>query len=139
MVILRYHHIHQSPTLVATAVNEQRIRWRDKDDGYEPNVLRQSLVLLLVPLEVLLRASLHATVDRKLIAIARFIGAFYHEEVLLVVDHLRINSGEGTTTERQIVDRIEQVGLTFTVMPDEAVDLSRQFDICRQDILIIDD
>jgi hypothetical protein len=88
---------------------------------------------------VLLCASLYATVDRKLIAVASIIGTFYHEEVLLMVDHLRINSGEGTSAERQIVDRIEQVGLTFTVMPDEAVDLSRQFDICRQDILIIDD
>ena len=67
------------------------------------------------------------------------IGALQHKEILIVVHDLRIDGREGTSAERQVIDGIQQVGLTLTVVTDEAIHLRRQRNVGRQDVFIVDD
>ena len=102
-------------------------------------MLRQSLVLLLVALEVLLGATLHATIDVVYVSIVVTIVALQHEELLAMGDHLRVDGIEGTPAEREIIDGIKEVGLTHPIMADKTVDLGRQLQVATLDVFIVDD
>ena len=141
-VILRDDHIHQPAAFVATAIDEQRVGGRDKDNRYQPDVLRQTSILLLVALEMLFRTTFHSTIDTHFICCLGMvfaIGALQHKKILIVVHDLRVDGREGTSAERQVIDGIQQVGLTLTVVTDEAIHLRRQRNVGRQDVFIVDD
>ena len=53
--------------------------------------------------------------------------------------NLRILWVESTPTEREIVHCIQQIRLSFTIMTDKTIQLSRQIKRCRLYILIIND
>ena len=88
MVILRDDHIHQFSPLFASPLNERNIRRRHEDKRNQSDMLRQSLVLLLVALEVLLGTPLHAAVDVFRIPIIILVITLKHEKSLIVSDNL---------------------------------------------------
>ena len=88
MVILRDDHIHQFSPFLASPLDERNIRRRYEDERNQSDVLRQSLVLLLVALEMLLGASLHTAVDVFRIPIIILVITLKHEESLIVSDDL---------------------------------------------------
>ena len=97
-------------------------------------MLRQSLILLLVPLEVLLRATLHGYRYTKVLIIV----SLQHKERLLMSDDLRVNGIACRPTERQVIYRIQHIGLTHPVPANEAVHLGRQLQRSLCNILIIE-
>ena len=134
---MRNHHIHQLSSLLASAFDERNIRRRNIDERDESDVLRESLILLLVAFEVLLGAPFHAAVDILHIPIITLVVALQHEESLVVRDDLRIDGIVGTPAKREIVDGIEKVGLTHTIMADKTVDLGRKLQVGALDVFVI--
>ena len=139
VVVLRDYHIHQPPALLAATFDEQGVARRNEDKGYQPDVLRQSLILLLIALEVLLRAPFHSAIDRGRICRVIIVEPLQHEEVLIMADHLRVDARIGTMAERQVIDRIQQIGLAHAVVAYETIDLRRQLQRCLPDVLIVED
>ena len=102
-------------------------------------MLREPFILLLVAFEVLLGPPFHTAVDVLHIPIIALVVAFQHEESLVVRDDLRIDGIVGAPAKREIVDGIEKVGLTHTIMADKTVDLGRQLQVATLDVFIVDD
>ena len=98
-------------------------------------MFRKSFVFFLVPLEVFLRASFHATVYGEIIRIE----ALGYEKICSMSDYLRIDGIEGGMTEGEEVDGIEDVGLAYAVGSDHTVDLRRQVERGLPDVLIVDE
>ena len=88
--------------------------------------LELTLILLLVPLEVLLCSALHTAVDVDWVGSLILIESFHDKEVLVVHNDLRVDWIEGASAERQVVDGIQEVGLALAVMPDKAVEIGRK-------------
>ena len=88
---------------------------------------------------MLLRPTLHATVDVFFVAIFVQVIPFQHEEFLSVSDDLRVDGIVSTSAERQIIDGVQEIRLSLTVLSDEAVHLGRQAEVGRLDVLVIDD
>ena len=121
----------------ASPLDERNIRRRYEDERNQSDVLRQSLVLLLVALEMLLGASLHTAVDVFRIPIIILVITLKHEESLIVSDDLRVYRIAGTPAKREVVDGIEKVGLTHAVMADKTVNFWRQLHVGALDVFII--
>ena len=98
-------------------------------------MLRQPLVFLLVALEMLLRAALHAAIDLNVVVIA----ALQNKEFLFVADGERILGGVGRTAERQEIDGVEHIRLARSVAAYKAVNLRRKLKCGLHDVLIIYD
>ena len=101
-------------------------------------MLGETGVGLLVALEYLLLAALHAAIDVLLIAIGRLVQSLHYEEVALVAHHLRVYRVGGALAERQVIDGIQQVGLAHAVLPDEAVHVGRKLEVGLLDVLIVE-
>ena len=86
---------------------------------------------------MLLRAALHAAVDCLLVALLVLVGTLQYKEFLVVGNHLRVDGIVGATTERQVVDGIQQVGLPHPVVAYQTVHFRRQIERCLPDILIM--
>ena len=102
-------------------------------------MFRQALVFFLVTLEMLFGAALHAAIDQLVVACLILIDALEHEEFLPVENHLRVDGIAGAAAERKIIDGIQKIRLSLTIMPYEAIHLGRQLQRCRLNILIVDD
>ena len=139
IVVLGDDHIHQLPALFASSLDEQGVAWRNEDEGYQSDMLRQPLVFLFVALEMLLRTPFHSAIDRGGIQGIIFVETFQHEEVLVVADDLGINGRIGAVAERQVIDGIQQIRLALAVMADKTVNLRRQLQRCLPDVLIVED
>ena len=105
-------------------------------------MLRESLVLLLVALEVLLLSPLHAAGDEEA-AVSRLpidgpVGPFEHHEFLFVTYHLRVDGIGGRVTEREVVDGVEHIGLAHAVVSDEAIDLWRELQSGFRNVFVVD-
>ena len=101
-VVLGDDHIHQSTALLTASLYQQGVRGGHHHQRDEPDMLGESLVLLLVPLEVLLLSPLHAAGDElgvlRVLRVLRVL-PFYHKERLVMADHLRVYRVRGRTTE----------------------------------------
>ena len=86
-------------------------------------MLRESLISLPIALELLLHAALHSAVDALRVGL-RFVAhirPLEHEKILLMSDELRIDGIVSTPTKRKIINRIQQVGLPRTILPDKTI------------------
>lgn len=97
------------------------------------------LIVLMVTLELLMPSALHSRVDIFLLSLVALIVALDDEELLVMVDHLRVDVGEVAVAEREEIDSVEDVGLAFTIVADEAVHLRRELQRSALNILVIDD
>ena len=102
-------------------------------------MLRELLVFLVVTLEMLMAAALHARIDMLRRTVVGHVVALQYKEVLVVGDDDAVHIGETRMAKRQIVHRIEQVGLAHAVTTNEAIDLWRQLQLGLPDVLVIDD
>ena len=64
--------------------------------------------------------------------------ALNQEEPLVVRDHLGVDGVTRRVTEREEVDGIQDISLAHTVLPDQTVDLRRQFQRGCLDVLVVD-
>lgn len=101
-------------------------------------MLRQLLVLLVIATEVLVTATLHARIHMLAGSVVGLIVTLHDKEVLVVSDDHAVDIGKTRVTERQIVDRIKQIGLANAVAANQTVDLRRQLQLRLTDVLIID-
>ena len=120
-VELRNHHIHETAAFFTAARNQQRVGWRNHHQRNQTNVIRQTRILLFIPLELLLLPSFQPAVDLLRISVIRLIKALHNEKVLVMTDILRINGIRRTLAERQIIYRIHQIGFSHTIPSDNAI------------------
>jgi hypothetical protein len=82
---------------------------------------------------------LHA--DIYILDFAVFCGivAFDNKEILPVRHHLTVNIRKAAVTKRQVIHRVQEIGLAFAVIPYQTIDFGREIEFGRMDILIIDD
>ena len=135
-VVLRDDDVHQPPPLIAAARDEIRVVGRSDDDGQQPDVFRQPLILLLVPLHMLLLMHLHADGDFLLHPI-QVVDALHHHHLLAVTDVHRVDGVRHALRQREEVDGIEHIRLALAVMSDEAVHLGRELQFRRRDVAIV--
>ena len=103
------------------------VGWRDEDERNKPDVLGQSLIGFLVALKDFSLTTFHAAVYLlNLRVIVGTVITFKHKKVLTMHEHLRVYRVERAATEREIIDRIEQIGLSHAVAPDKTVQLRRE-------------
>ena len=101
-------------------------------------MLRKTLVLLLVALELLLLLALGTTRNLFHATIPHLIETLDHEEVGLMKNILRIYRIPHTLTERQVINRIQQVGLSHTVLPQKTIQFWRKLQLHLLQILVIE-
>ena len=89
-------------------------------------MFRELVVILLIALELLLLASFQSA--RKFVVHPKigYIRALNHKELLAMLYVLAVGRTYGTFAKREVVDRIEQIGLPHPIATDKAVDLGRQ-------------
>ena len=102
-------------------------------------MLRQSLILLLIALEMFLRTPLHTTIDILYITLFCAIVTFKHKEILIMHDNLRVNRIIGTATKREVIYSIQKISLTYTVMADKTINLWGQIQVHSLYVLIVYD
>ncbi len=136
-VILRYYHVHQPAPLLASAINEQRVGRCHHHNRYQPDMVRQTIILFPVALEMLLCSSFHATIHCFRLTIVGKISAFKHKKVTIMTNHLRIDRILRASAKRHIIHRIQDIGLSHTVVPYQTVHFRRQFKGCLTNIPII--
>ena len=73
-----------------------------------------------------LHATFHAAINVGNALVFVFIKTFEHEEILIVRDDLRVDRVKRTFAERKVIDGIKKVGLSFAIMPYQAVHFGRQ-------------
>lgn len=139
MVELRDHYIHEMPPLFSSTIHKNGIRRRNKDERDESYMLRKLLIFFSVALEMLVLPTLHASIDILYAVILGRIVTLDHEEVLVMCNDMPVDIGKTTVTEREIIYRVQDVGLALPVTADEAIDLGREVETRRTDILIVDD
>ena len=137
LVVLRYHHIHETTALLAPTRNQVGVGRRNHHQRNEANVVGQAGIFLLIALELLLLASLHATIHLFGIARFRFIHPLNHKKVLLVHHVLRVDGIRGTLAERQIIHRIQQICLPHTILTDDTIHLGREIQFHLLQVFII--
>ena len=135
---LRDDDIHEPSAFLAATRNDGRVGRRRHDKRNQSDVLRESLIFFLVALNMFLHATFHATIDVYLLSLFILIQTFNHEEIAVMRDDLRVYGVKRTLTERQVENSIEKVGLSRTVVPNEAVHLWRQIERCLTNIFKIE-
>ena len=139
MVILRNDNIHQATALLTSPFYKGRIRRGNINQGNQTDMLRQSLILLLIALEMFLRTTLHTTIDILYITLFCAIVTFKHKEILIMHDNLRVNRIIGTATKREVIYSIQKISLTYTVMADKTINLWGQIQVHSLYVLIVYD
>ena len=141
-VVLRNHHIHQPAAVFTGTVDEERVGRRYENDGNQSDVVREPPIFLLVALEMLLRATLHPAINRhRHVGVGHLVAhvfALDDEKILVVIDDLRVDWIVRAATEREVIDRVEQVGLPLAVVTNETVHFRRQLQRGLVDVLIIE-
>ena len=95
------------------------------------------IILFLVALKMLLRATLHAASHVLVLTRVIDIPGVEHEEITSVAYDLRIGDRTRTAAKRKIINGVKQVGLALTVVPYETIKLLRESKLRLGDILII--
>ena len=131
--------IHQATALLTSPFYKGRIRRRNINQGNQTDMLRQSLILLLIALEMFLRTPLHTTIDILYITLFCAIVTFKHKEILIMHDNLRVNRIIGTATKREVIYSIQKISLTYTVMADKTINLWGQIQVHSLYVLIVYD
>jgi hypothetical protein len=100
-------------------------------------MVRKALIFFLVTLKLLLLFALHATENFFGASVIGGIFALYHKEISRMQHILRVDGVTRTLAERQIIDGIQQIGLSHAVLPKEAVQLVGKSQVCLCYVLII--
>ena len=129
VIILRDDHIHQFSALFTSPFYQRNIRRRNQNQRDKPNMLRKTLILLLVSLEMLLGTPFHATVNIFYLPLIVIIISLQHKERLIMSNNLGIDRIIGTPTEREIVDSIKEISLSHAIMSYQTIDFGRQLQI----------
>ena len=135
-VVLRDYHVHQASPLVAAAADDGGVAWGGDDEGQQPDVLCQPLVLFLVAPYVFLLVHLHADGHFFLCAV-QVVHSLHHHHFLAVSHVHRVYRVGHALGEGEEVDGVQHVGLSLAVLPHEAVHLGRELQFCRGDVAIV--
>ena len=102
-------------------------------------MIRQTVVLLAVALERLTAPTGKRTDDLLAAAVRPFIAPFEQKKLLAVAYALRIGHRKRRLAHRQIMNRIDEIGLARSVVPHKAIDTRGQRKLLLTDILEIDE
>lgn len=96
-------------------------------------------VLFLVPLELLFLPTAQSAIYLFFVPVFKFIFALDHADIGIVLDDLRIDGIGITPAKRQVINRIQQIGLTHAVVAHKTVDFGRQFKLNLRQVFVIYD
>ncbi len=99
----------------------------------------QAVVLLAAALEHLAPLAREGADDVLGAPLIGGVAAVEHEELLAVADVLRIGHRQRRLAHREVVNRIDHIGLARAVVAHEAIDAGRELELLLRDILKVDD
>jgi len=138
-VELRNAPVEIAAPFVGGIAYERRIGGRDDHDGHQPYMIRQAVVLLAVAFERLAAPTGERADDLFAASVRPFVTPFEQEKLLAVTHALRIGHREGRLAHRQVVDRVDEIGLARPVVAHETIDPRGQRKLLLTDILEIDE
>ena len=125
-VVLRYYNVHKAASLLAAPGNEFIVGRGHHHKRNCANVVGKTVVVLLVPLELFLLAALEAAGELAVGPAVTRIIALNHKEGLPVRNIGTVDRTYGALAEGEIIDCIEQIGLSHSVASYETVYLARK-------------
>ena len=124
------------PNSEYVVVISHRGDWRNYPENSIPAI--ESIIRMGADMmELLLLLALHPTIHLLRSSIVREVHALNHKKVLIMHHILRINRIRGTFAEREIIYRIQQVGLPHPVLSDETIHLVREIQLHLLQVFII--
>ncbi len=102
-------------------------------------MIGKALILFLVAAELLPLSATDTTVDLFFCSLLREVISLQHTYIGIMRDDLRVDGVGIAFTEREVIDRIQQVGLAHSIVPDETVDLGGELQFSLSEIFIVDD
>ena len=132
-VELRNAPVEIAAPFVGGIAHERRI------DGHQPYMIRQAVVLLAVAFERLAAPTGERADDLFAASVRPFVTPFEQEKLLAVTHALRIGHRESRLAHRQVVDRVDEIGLARPVVAHETIDPRGQRKLLLTDILEIDE
>ena len=139
MVILHDHHVHKTAALLTSPRNQIGIGRRNKHYRHQPDMLRQSFILFLITLKTFFLFTFQSAIYLFRVSRLMFVLPLQHEEVFTVPDILGIYGIGRTLTKGKKIHSVQQIGFSFTVMPDETIHLRREGQLGLRYVLIIQD
>ena len=95
------------------------------------------MILFFIALKLFFLPTLHPTEYLFRPTVISGIRSLYHEKLSSMQHILRVNRVTCTFTKRKIIDGIQQISLTHTVLPKETVQFGRKSQISLLNVLII--
>ena len=123
-IYLRDHAVDKSPPHLSPIPDQLYIVRGDHHRRVLSDVLRHAVVFVVVLFNDLLLTNLERAQDFAVI----FERSSYSKEVLPCLYILRVGGNQGTLREREIVDGVEEIGLTATILSKETMNLPLERD-----------
>ena len=100
-------------------------------------MLRKTFIFFLITLKMFLWATLNAVIHHIHVIILVCVCAFNNKKVGVVLNIQRVDIRICALAKRQIVDGIEHIGLSHTIMSDETIYIRRERKFCALYVLIV--
>ena len=115
--------VDEAATLVAPSEDELVVLWRDDDQREGTDMIAELGILLLVALEDLAMPWADLQEQLTLVAEVASVDGIEHGSLLPVLHGEAVGDREVTLGEGEVVQRIQQVGLSHPIEANEAIDL----------------
>ena len=120
-------------------VADERTVGRRHDHGWnQPHVIRQPFVLLSVAFEHLAALARERAHDALRLARIGEVLSFGEEEIRAVADALPVGHRQRRLAHREVIDRVDDIGLARPVVAHQAVDAGAQGEFLLCDILEVE-
>ena len=129
--------IYEFSPCLASIENKLLVSWRDHHERQQTDMVDKTFVVFFTPSHLLFLPPLEPATDL-LVFSAKEVIALNKGGRLVVSNRLRIECCKGRFGETQVINGIEQVGLSLSVESDEAVKFIRKLEIGFCDILEIE-
>ena len=137
LVGLRKEHIDEAAALAAGLIHQNGVGRRGHNDGYQTDMVRESFVLFLAAANLLRTLLVEQHGDCLLSIVSAHVCALHRGRLLSVPEREAVDGVEVALGHRQVVDGVEQVGLSLAVVPVDAVQPLRKLNLSFRNVLEI--
>ena len=120
---LRNEGVEESASLLGSVADQYRVGRRNDHNGDQAHVVRQAVVLLACALDALASATCKRADNLLVTFVVGRISTLDHKELLAVANALPIGHSEGRFAHREIVHRVDDVGLAGAIVAHQTVDV----------------
>jgi len=100
-------------------------------------MLRQFVILFFIPLELFPLPATDSTKDLLFTPLIVIV-TLQHAHILTIVDQLGIGRIDVAFAKREIMNGIQQIGLSHSVIPEKTIYFGRERNFCLENVFIIE-